>query len=126
MTTRAVAITNAPIGTEGRQDLSTKIATWSGLVNGDDGVPYGSPHRADRSIEVSGVFGAGGNLRLEGRNDLGGDWSLLTDSRGEPLDIQVAGIYQVTEITLEVRPRVTSGDGTTLLKAVLVARRNQL
>ncbi len=99
-------------------------ALWGSLRVGDVGLPFGYPTHADRSIEVSGVFGAAGNLRVEGRNDLTGEWSLLTDSRGEPLDIQAAGVYQITEITSEVRPSVTSGDATTLLKAVLVARRN--
>ena len=108
----------------------TKIATgntksivisWPGIVNGDagDAVPFAQ--YTDRSVQVIGTFGVGGNLRLEGSNN-GTDWAVLTDPQGNALDITAPKIEMVSEATLFVRPRVTAGDGSTSLSVLLLIK----
>lgn len=105
-----------------RDHLNVRQGVWTELANGDTGAPFGEVSRADRSVDVEGTFGAAGNCRIEGRNFGQTEWKVLTDDKGNPLDVQEAGIYQVTEITDEIRPNVTAGDGTTDLSATITAR----
>jgi hypothetical protein len=97
------------------------VIAWSAMANGDDGQPM--PHSAytDKSVQVSGTFGVGGSLRLEGSNN-GTDWAPLSDPQGGSLDIVSAKIKQVVEATRFIRPRVTGGDGTTSLAVHLYVK----
>ncbi len=95
---------------------------WTGLLNGDDGSPIDWSTFADRSVQVTGTFGAGGSVRMEGSND-GVNYAALTDPQGNALDITGAKIEQLQEVTLYLRPRVTAGDGTTNLAVTVIARK---
>jgi len=97
--------------------------TWETMANGDVGSPFDMLNYADRSVQVLGTFGAGGNLRWQGSNDGGTTWATLTDPQGDALDFTAAKIEQVMELAQLARPNVTAGDGTTSLTVVLVARR---
>lgn len=97
-----------------RRPDSTVLVTWSGLQNGDDGAPYEAPPMADRALQVSGVFGAGGTLVLEGTID-GVNWATLNDPQGNALTITSSKIEQIMELVVSVRPRVSAGDGDTSL-----------
>lgn len=103
-------------------DYAIKM-TWAAMANGDVGSPFDMMNYADRSVQVLGTFGAGGNLRWQGSNDLGTTWATLTDPQGNALDFTTAKIEQVTELAHWVRPNVTAGDGDTALTVILVARR---
>lgn len=112
--------------------LLTKI-TWSSMANGDVGVgPDGatgkgfrSSEYSDRSIQVKGTFGVGGNVIIEGSNDGGTTWATLNDAFGNALGtITAAGIKQITEMAEMIRPKVSAGDGTTSLTVILYARKN--
>jgi hypothetical protein len=98
------------------------VIRWSGLLNGDTGDRVEMPGSADRSVQFDGTFGAGGTLRWEGSND-GTTYYPLVDPQGNVLDVTVAKIEQILEITRFMRPRVTAGDGTTNLAATLLLRR---
>lgn len=98
------------------------IVTWSTLTNGDDGAPVQMPGSADRTVQVFGTFGAGGNVRIEGSND-GLHWSALRDAVHAELDVTAESIRQVLEVVRYMRPRVTAGDGTTSLTVVMLVRR---
>jgi len=80
------------------------------------------PGSADRSVQVTGTFGAGGNLRIEGSND-GTNYSALTDPQGNALDFTATKIEGVLELTRYIRPRATAGDGTTSLTVTMILRR---
>ncbi len=95
---------------------------WTGLLNGDDGTPIDWSMFADRSVQVVGTFGTGGNVRMEGSND-GTNYVALTDPQGNALDINSAKIEQLQEVTLYLRPRVTAGDGSTNLAVTVIARK---
>jgi hypothetical protein len=100
----------------------TLLYTWV-LENGDTGVPVEMPGFADRSVQVEGTFGSGGNLRIQGSNN-GTKYLPLTDPQGNDLNITTAKIEQVTEVVRWIRPNVTAGDGTTSLTVILLVRRN--
>jgi len=100
---------------------SCRVITWTGLLNGDDGEPVKLVFAPDRSIQFFGTFGTGGTIVLEGSNN-GTNYVVLTDPQGNNISKTAEGIEMVTELTLWVRPRVTGGDGTTSLTAILLAR----
>lgn len=99
------------------------IVEWTGLLNTDDGQPIELVQFSDRSIQVTGTFGAGGNLRIQGSLD-GVNWAVLTDPQGNDLNITTAKIEAVAEMTTWIRPLVTAGDVSTNLTVRLVARRD--
>lgn len=103
-------------------DGSYILVQWANMANGDVGAPFGFAQWADRSVQVTGTLGTGGNARWEGSND-STTYAVLTDPQGTALDFAALKIETVTEITTIARPRVTAGDGTTSLTVTLLARR---
>lgn len=90
------------------------VTTWGPLVNGEAGDAISGDRTARAfmgSVQANGVFGAGGNVVIEGSND-GVNWFPAAAA------ITVGGIQQIAIYTHYIRPRVTAGDGTT---AVLVS-----
>ncbi len=101
-----------------------KVVTWTGLLNGDDGLPVDYTEFADMTAHFGGTFGTGGEIVIEGSNNIAAlGYVTLTDPQGNPIEYVAAGIEIVAERPLFVRPRVPAGDGTTDLTAVLVMRR---
>jgi len=103
------------------QTYSWTPLTFTGL---DSGAPAGNFSGADRSVQVEGTFGAGGNVVIEGSND-GVNYETLNDHLGNALNITAKGIKSVDQICRYVRPRVTAGDGTTSLTITMLTRRIQ-
>lgn len=97
------------------------VISWSGLLNTDDGAPVDMVAYADRSVQVTGTFGTGGNCRIEGSID-GTTYATLTDPQGNVLDFSTAKIEAVTELVRFIRPRITGGDGSTNLVCSLLVR----
>lgn len=124
MATRLAVITPAT-----PEDFNNHVASWAGLLNGDDGTPLLMAGSQDRSVQFTGVFGAGGSVQLEGSNDVvprgsfPTNWFLLSTPQGTTGAKTVAGIVQIEEATLWVRPRVTAGDGTTNIQANLFLKK---
>lgn len=90
------------------------IYTWASLALGDSGNPVSGPGWADRSFQIEGTFGAGGTVVIEGSND-GVNYRTLNDPFGNALSITSAGVHELTQIALWMRPRVSGGDITTNL-----------
>lgn len=105
-------------------DDNAHIHSWTPMTfSGTDvGTAIQMPGSADRSVQVTGTFGAGGNVRIEGSND-GTNYAVLTDPQGNALDVTTAKIETVMELTRYIRPRVTAGDGTTSLTVTLLVKR---
>lgn len=104
-------------------DRGTRIITWGPMANGDIGLPIEMPGKSDRSVQVFGTFGAGGNLRVEGSNEVtAATYTPLNDPQGNVLDITAAKVEQLLELTHHIRPRVTAGDGTTALTVVMLIK----
>lgn len=98
------------------------VITWANLAENDTGSQLEMTGSADRSVQVTGTFGSGGNLRIQGSND-GSNWNTLTDPQGNDINITSSKIEQITEVTRFIRPNVTAGDGTTSLTISILVRR---
>jgi hypothetical protein len=98
------------------------IVTWGPMALGDVGQPLNLVGFADRSIQVEGTFGASGTLELQGSNDLT-NFRVLHDPYAQPLDYTSARIDHLTEIPVQMRPAVLSGDGSTALFVTIYVRR---
>ena len=94
------------------------VIHWTHMTGNDEGqsaefVPY-----ADRSFQVSGIFGTGSaRVILEGSND-GVNWSPLRDPFNEVLTFDEPGLRTVIDVAAYVRPRLI--DGSDLSCALLV------
>jgi len=94
--------------------------TWAGLENGDVGTPVRAPDYADKDVQVTGTFGAGGAVTIQGSLDGEVTWASLADPQGNVLVVSAASIEKIQETTASVRPNVTAGDVTTSLTVVMV------
>lgn len=97
------------------------VASWTTMLNGDTGSALDQSQYTDKSVQVSGTFGAGGNARLLGSND-GVNWCTLTDPQGAALDITVASIKFVAEATRYIKPQITAGTGDTNLTITILLK----
>ena len=91
---------------------------WSGLLNGDTGLPVYAADYPEKHIQITGTFGVGGTVVLEGSSDGGTTWALLHTRQGGDVTVTAAGVRTVGENPLLIRPRVSAGDGTTNLVVV--------
>jgi hypothetical protein len=96
--------------------------TWGPMANGDVGAPVDLVEYTDRSVQVEGTFGTGGNAEIQGSNDLS-NFRPLRDPSSTLLDLTAAGIHGILEFTGQIRPKITAGDDTTSLTVTLVLRR---
>lgn len=102
---------------------NSRVVTWTPLTTtNSDGQPFEAPGWADRAVQITGTFGAGGTIVLEGSLD-GTNYVSLTDPQGNAISKTAASIEAVSELVRYIRPRVTAGDGTTSLTVTMIARR---
>ena len=100
---------------------TTKIFTYAGLDNGDDGAPLSAVNFSTKTVSVTGTFGTGGNVIIEGSNDGTNYFPMHSSPAGTTLNsIGTASVYLVAENPLYLRPRVSAGDGTTDLTVIFV------
>jgi len=109
------------VATTKKQSNRDIVLTWSTMLNGDTGDIYTNSSNRFATVQVSGTFGAGGTIVLEGSLD-GTAWTTLLDSTGSAISLTAAGFLTVRDIALYYRPNVTAGDGTTDLDCMLLAR----
>jgi hypothetical protein len=95
--------------------------TVTGLLNGDQSSANLQPNSGDRSVQVTGTFGAGGTVIVEGSLD-GTNWFQLKDAGGTLISFTAAGLKAVLEYTTYIRFNVTAGDGTTNLTGILASK----
>ena len=94
---------------------------WDDLANGNTGNSVSPARWADKTVQVSGTFGAGGSVTIEGSND-GTVWAACHDPQGNALTFTTAGLELCAENPRFMRPNVTAGDGTTALDVDIVGR----
>lgn len=104
-----------------RLERDAVILTWGPMLNGDTGEPCAYPSHSDKSLQVTGTFGTGGSVAVQGSND-GVTFPALNDFTGTVIAMTAAGIKGVGENTLYVRPAVTAGDGTTSLTVTMLLK----
>lgn len=100
------------------------LVVWTGLLNGDQGAPVELEDFTERTVNITGTFGAGGSINIEGNLD-GTNNAILTDPQGNAITKASAAIERIQEVTRQVRPNVTAGDGTTNLTVTLYGRRTR-
>lgn len=98
------------------------VTQWLAIPANDAGDAVEFSQYTDRSVQVTGTFGAGASVIIEGSNDGGNTWATLTDPQGNPLTITSPKIEMVSEAVAQVRPRVSGGDGTTSLNVYLLLK----
>ena len=98
------------------------IAKWTGLQNGDTGLPFEDYRMADKCVQVVGTFGTGGKVAIQGSNMVTTPtWNTMVDPQGNLLEFTVAGLEVILEDPLKIRPSVVAGDAATLLDVYLKA-----
>lgn len=103
--------------------LTLNRVKWLALTTtNQDGQPFDAPDFQDRTVQITGTFGTGGSVTIQGSNDDGTTWATLTDPLGNNLTFTAAGMKQITELPQYIRPFVTAGDGTTSLNVYLHMR----
>lgn len=91
------------------------LITWESMADGSvpkvgDAATVGQWR--SKCVQVSGTFGVGGSLSMEGSND-GVVWSTLSDIDLGLITITAAAMHQIWESPRFIRPNLTAGDGTT-------------
>jgi hypothetical protein len=94
--------------------------TWATLANGDTGTPASDVYLPNHEVSISGTFGTGGSVTIEGSND-GTNFFTLKDWQGSAVTFTAAGIKTVVDNPQQIRPNVTAGDGTTALVAIMTS-----
>jgi hypothetical protein len=109
-----------------REDLQAGVPacllTWTGLDTDDSGTPVELVDYADRTVTITGTFGAGGSITIQGSND-NTNWFAVTDPQGNAITKTAAGMETLMEAPRYIRPLVTAGDGTTSLTVKILCRR---
>lgn len=95
---------------------------WSGLLNGDTGAWVEVVDYADRTATITGTFGTGGSVTLQGSND-GTNAFALTDPQANAITKTAAAMELIVEAPRYIRPTVTAGDGSTNLAVQILCRR---
>lgn len=102
--------------------ISNDLYNWGPMALGDTGQPMGVVASGDRTVQVQGTFGAGGDVVIEGTLD-GANWYVLHDPTGASLSFTGPGLRTVLENVDQIRPNVVSGDGTTQIQVIISARK---
>jgi hypothetical protein len=99
------------------------IIGWTGLLNGDTGAAVELIDYADKTVTITGTFGVGGSITMQGSNN-NSDWFALTDPSSTAITKTAAGMEAILEAPRYIRPIVTAGDGTTSLTVQMCCRRS--
>ena len=120
MAVRAPAVNN-----DVSKDMAVRAVTWTGLLNGDTGDWISLAEWSGKSFQISGTFGVGGSISIQGSNDPTAPTNAATLSnwQGTALTATTASFLTARDMPLWVRPNVTAGDGSTNLTCVLAAHR---
>ena len=105
-------------------DEHTIVYKWETITTTNrDGAAIEIPDHVDRSIQAIGTFSAGTPLlSLEGSNDGGTTWAILTDPQGVAITLTAVGLKQISEVTRHIRPNLAGGDGSTDIDVFVLVR----
>ena len=88
---------------------------WVGLSDGDVADHVELPFRPDKTMQVDGNFGTGGDVRAEGSLDpAAGKWGQLKDPQGNAISFLTGNDEDVETLlqnTFWFRPTVAAGTG---------------
>ena len=103
-----------------RSEVSGGVSrmSWTPLANGDTGKPVYVGNLIDKTVTITGTFGAGGTILIEGSSDGGTTWVTMPNKNGATMSYTAAAIDLTDRSPTLIRPRVSAGDGTTALTVV--------
>lgn len=107
-------------GTDNQYAMSHRLRTWAPLTTTNaDGNPinFASNGTGGVTFQVTGTWGVGGAMVIEGSND-GVTYFTLTDQANAALSLTANALKSVRDTPMFIRPRVTGGDGTTSLTVI--------
>ena len=100
----------------------TLVGIAASMANGDSTAAIPTLGFDEAAVFVTGTFGAGGNVAVEGSID-NVTWYALPGPTGATIALTAAGVAIVTYLGGRfIRARTTAGDGTTALIASLLLR----
>ena len=99
----------------------TKIV-WLTLTNGDTGAPVDVAQYPDRTVQATGTFSGSASIAMQGSNDGGVTFGVLRDIRGSDISLATTQPNTIAENTEQIRPSVTSGDGSTDIDVFLICK----
>lgn len=115
-----MAQVNAVRVLKGRNDVI--VYEWAGMTESDTAEAVQVPQRADKTVQVSGNFGSGGDIRIQGSLDPdAGIFSQLVDPQGNNIAFLAAGIETVLENVIFIRPTVAAGTGVAVTVRILMS-----
>lgn len=105
-----------------------QLYKWTGLLqtSSDSGAPLRIPAHSDITVQMLGTLGTGGVITMEGTLDnaaapADAQYGGLNIPAGTALTLTaIAQVKQVLEHPLQIRPRVTAGNGTTNLECWVI------
>ncbi len=96
------------------------VALWETLTTTNDtGRAITLPAHSDRSVQITGTFGVGGTVVIQGSND-GTNFVTLNDFQGNALSFTAEDLENISQATHFIRPFISGGDGTTDLDISLL------
>ena len=114
-----------PVSMAGPDRDGVIVLTWETLSNTDQtGAAVRVPSHADKCVTATGTFG--GTISLQGSNeDPPVNWHILSDQAASAISLSAAGIAQVAENPLFIRPAQTAGTVSDVDVIVVCSPRNQ-
>lgn len=104
-----------PVKGSGRVDNQKYyLHTWADMPNGETGEPMAAGKLADKTVQVTGTFGTGGTVTMEGSMN-GTDWISLADEQGNVLTFTGGNGGLIMQNYRYIRPNITAGDATTAI-----------
>lgn len=103
--------------------LGTLIVKWETLGAGDSGDWVDVSNYADLTFHAEGTFSGSGRADIQGTNFDSTNPQQLNDLDGNSLQFSSAGIGVTRESPRMVRPNINSGDGSTDIDVIMVAKR---
>ncbi len=91
---------------------SARLYKWEGITDGDSGEPLQLPIKNDKSVQVVGSFGSGGEVTMEASNlPDGATYDACRNISDVAIVFDAAGREQIVDVSLWFRPRHTAGTG---------------
>lgn len=98
-----------------------RVVRWQGIGQNESSEPVELVNFADRTVQVSGVFG-GATAHIEGSID-GETYSPLTDPQGNALTFSSNRLETISEVVRFIRPRVSGGSAETAVSVHIIFRK---
>lgn len=98
---------------------------WTGLTENDTAGYVEVPQQADKTMQVDGNFGSGGDVRVEGSLAPNADkWGQLKDAQGNAISFLTGNDEDVETLlqnTMFIRPAVVGGTSVSVNVRILMS-----